>query len=182
MAAGQQTSGRSSEAGRAWGDFATLTLGSTAVAMVLGRADQSRTTHRVRGSVGLAATEHAGLCVGTNERMVTDSTRLLRAGVELARRTWALAEEELPRWGDRSIDQYICHQVGRAHLSALCEALGMNASRCFLTYPEHGNVGPAAVPLTLLLAAEAGRIKAGDHVGLMGIGSGLNVAMMSVIW
>jgi 3-oxoacyl-[acyl-carrier-protein] synthase-3 len=67
-------------------------------------------------------------------------------------------------------------------MSALCEALGIDLSKCFLTFPRLGNVGPAAVPVTLAMAAEAGRVRQGDHVALMGIGSGLNVGMMSVTW
>lgn len=165
-----------------WDDFATLTLGSTAVAMVLGRADRSRSTHRVNASVGLAATEHNKLCYGTYERMITDSTRLLRAGVELAQQTWRVAREEIPRWSGDSIDHFVCHQVGKAHLQALCRSLEIDIDRCVLSYPTFGNVGPAAVPMTLLLARDAGRLRAGDHVALMGIGSGLNVAMMSVTW
>lgn len=165
-----------------WSNFATLTLGSGAVAMVLGRADRSRTTHRVNGSVALADTTQNDLCVGSFDGMVTDSTRLLKAGVELARRTWARAAAELPGWSVGHIDQYILHQVGRAHLNALSQALAIPADRCFASYPRHGNVGPAAVPLTLLLAEQAGRVRPGDHVALMGIGSGLNVAMMSVTW
>ena len=165
-----------------WDNFATLTLGSAAVAMVLGRADRSRTSHRVNGSVGLADTENNRLCIGTSERMVTDSTKLLKAGVALARRTWARGVEELPAWSPTQIDQYICHQVGKAHLTALCDTLSIPINRCFPTYMNYGNVGPAGVPLTLALAEEAGRVRAGDHVALMGIGSGLNVAMMSVTW
>lgn len=165
-----------------WDNFATLTLGSAAVAMVLGRADRSRTTHRVNGSVGLADTDNNRLCIGTSERMVTDSTKLLKAGVALARRTWAYGVEELPAWSPTQIDQYICHQVGKAHLTALCDALAIPFARCFPTYMTYGNVGPAGVPLTLALAEEAGRVQTGDHVALMGIGSGLNVAMMSVTW
>ena len=72
--------------------------------------------------------------------------------------------------------------MGKPHTIALCEALGIDVQKCFLTFPEHGNVGPAAVPLTLALADEAGQIRKGDHVALMGIGSGLNVTMMSVTW
>jgi 3-oxoacyl-[acyl-carrier-protein] synthase-3 len=67
-------------------------------------------------------------------------------------------------------------------LTAVCQALGVPTQKCHLTYPTLGNVGPAAVPLTLALAVEAGRVKSGDHVALMGIGSGLNVSMMSVTW
>ena len=165
-----------------WDSFATLTLGSGAVAMVLSNARLSRTTHRVNGSVSLADTSQNRLCLGTAERMVTESTKLLKAGVALARQTWILATRAIPRWLESGIDQYVCHQVGKPHMLALCEALGIDLSKCFLTYPRHGNVGPAAVPLTLVLAEEAGRVRPGDHVALMGIGSGLNVAMMSVTW
>jgi 3-oxoacyl-[acyl-carrier-protein] synthase-3 len=114
--------------------------------------------------------------------MVTDSPRLLKAGVALARRTWARAVEELPRWSNATIDGYMCHQVGKSHMTALTQALEIDAAKCQLTYPTLGNVGPAAVPLTLALAVEAGRVRSGDHVALMGIGSGINVAMMSVTW
>lgn len=165
-----------------WDQFATLTLGSAAVAMVLTHERLSRTSHRVNASVGLADTSHNRLCLGTAERMITDSTRLLKAGVALARKTWILACEQIQGWSEKTIQQYICHQVGRSHMAALCEALGIDFAKCFLTFPRHGNVGPAAVPLTLALAEEAGRVRPGDHVALMGIGSGLNVAMMSVTW
>lgn len=165
-----------------WANFATLTLGSTAVAMVLGRLDRSRTGHRVNGSVSLADTSHNQLCVGGFDGMVTDSTRLLKAGVALAQRTWRVAADELPGWADPSIDQYVLHQVGRSHVAALCKALEIAPEKCFATYPDQGNVGPAAVPLTLSLAERAGRVRPGHHVALMGIGSGLNVAMMSVTW
>jgi 3-oxoacyl-[acyl-carrier-protein] synthase-3 len=100
----------------------------------------------------------------------------------LARATWKLAAQQLRGWSESSIHQYICHQVGQSHMSALAEALGIDARKCFLTFPSLGNVGPAAVPVTLAMAAEAGRVRPGDHVALMGIGSGLNVAMMSVTW
>ena len=50
-----------------------------------------------------------------------------------------------------------------------------------INFPVLGNIGPAAVPITLAQAAET-RLKAGDHVGLLGIGSGINCSMMSVTW
>jgi 3-oxoacyl-[acyl-carrier-protein] synthase-3 len=165
-----------------WDTFATLTLGSAAVAMVLSRSDLAPDGHAVNGSVAMADTANNRLCLGTSERMVTDSTRLLKAGVALARRTWLEAADQLPDWSQAGIQHYVCHQVGKAHLAALCQALEIEQSRCHLTYPHLGNVGPAAVPLTLALAAESGRIQRGEHVALMGIGSGLNVAMMSLTW
>ncbi len=54
--------------------------------------------------------------------------------------------------------------------------------KVYKTFPEFGNVGPAAIPITLSKALEAGRIQKGNRVALMGIGSGLNCAMMEVVW
>jgi len=165
-----------------WDNFATLTLGSVAVAMVLTNAKLSKTTHRVNGSVTLADTSQNRLCLGTSDWMVTQSTRLLKAGVELALKTWAKASAQMPGWAADQINHFICHQVGKPHVMALCEALGIDLAKCPMTFQHHGNVGPAGVPLTLALAEESGRIRKGDHVALMGIGSGLNVTMMSVTW
>jgi 3-oxoacyl-[acyl-carrier-protein] synthase-3 len=38
------------------------------------------------------------------------------------------------------------------------------------------------VPLTLSKLDEAGRLAAGDRVGLLGIGSGLNCSMAEIVW
>jgi 3-oxoacyl-[acyl-carrier-protein] synthase-3 len=45
-----------------------------------------------------------------------------------------------------------------------------------------GNIGPASVPIVLAHAVELGRIRRGDRVALLGIGSGLNCAMAEVVW
>ncbi|MCA9544492.1 MAG: 3-oxoacyl-ACP synthase III, partial [Myxococcales bacterium] len=49
-------------------------------------------------------------------------------------------------------------------------------------FPELGNVGPASVPITLHQAVAAGRIQKGNRVALMGIGSGINVSMLELVW
>jgi 3-oxoacyl-[acyl-carrier-protein] synthase-3 len=67
-------------------------------------------------------------------------------------------------------------------MAAVTKALHITPSKLFLNFPTLGNVGPAALPISLAQAAEAGRLRAGDHVGLLGIGSGLNCSMMSVTW
>ena len=56
----------------------------------------------------------------------------------------------------------------------------MDPTRVPLTYPEFGNMGPAAVPFTL--ASIAGSITSGERVLLMGIGSGLNCAATELRW
>jgi len=100
-----------------WENFATLTLGSVAVAMVLTHARLSRTTHRVNGSVTLADTSQNRLCLGTTERMVTESTRLLKAGVSLAQRTWEVAQKA-NKWQGRNITRFRNDEYDRAYRAA----------------------------------------------------------------
>ena len=164
-----------------WANFATLTLGSGAAAMVLGRRDLAGPGRRFVGSVTLAASEHRNLCKGQTDHMLTDSTGLLASGLELAERTWAAAERELG-WRHGALDEYVIHQVSKAHTDKLGARLALEPAKVLATYPEYGNVGPAGVPLALSKAAEMGRLRPGARVALMGIGSGLNCAMAEVIW
>ena len=162
--------------------FATLTLGSGAVAMLLCHRDHARSGHIINGSVSRAATRYNRLCYGQKDYMKTDSTALLLAGVELAGATWKQAIGILPRWDNTTIDHYIPHQVSTRNMEALCKALKLDFDKAFLNVQTQGNIGPAALPITLGMALDAGRLKPGDHVALMGIGSGLNCTMMSLTW
>lgn len=168
---------------RAFADnFATLTLGSGAAAMVLGRRRLvNGHGHRYVGSVSLAATEHAALCRGQVDGMVTDGPRLLVAGIELAQRTFSLAGRELG-WSPDVLDEVAIHQVSRQHTERVSASLGIDVRRVHAIFPEYGNVGPASVPLVLAKANEEGRLAQGHRIGLMGIGSGLNCAMAEVVW
>lgn len=158
-------------------DFATLTLGSGAAAMVLGRADLHPDAPKLIGGVGRAATEHNQLCQGDMDRMVTDTKGLLIAGLDVAEKTMNDAKEYFD-WAD--MDHYILHQVSTVHCTALADKLGLDASRIPLTFPERGNIGPAAIPITLSVHKE--NIKAGDRVLIMGMGSGINAAAAEIVW
>ncbi len=162
-------------------NFATLTLGSGAVAMILAHKNLAPDGHRFLGGVSVAATEHNRLCLGQREQMTTEASKLLVVGIELAAKTYAKAKEQM-HWNDKQINELILHQVSANHTMKLSEALQLDLSKIFAIYPEFGNIGPAAIPITLSKSAEAGRISKGDRVALMGIGSGLNCSMMEVIW
>jgi 3-oxoacyl-[acyl-carrier-protein] synthase-3 len=162
-------------------EFAALTLGSGAAAALLARRDLAPSAPAFVGGAALAATEHHELCRGQRDQMLTDSTKLMAAGVALARRTWDLAATALG-WSSDAIDRVIMHQVSRVHARSVTQQLGLPLEKAFLTYPEFGNMGPAAVPVTLSKAIEAGQIHPGARVALMGIGSGLNCAMFEVQW
>lgn len=163
-------------------NFATLTLGSGGAAMLLASKRVSKSGHMLNGVVSMAATEHNELCIGMPDYMKTDASALLVAGVKLAAETWQLAQETFPAWSDDQIALYAPHQVGARHMAGVAEAIGITPAKLYLNFPVLGNIGPAALPISLAQAAEAGRLKGGDQVGLLGIGSGLNCSMMSVTW
>jgi len=158
-------------------NFATLTLGSGGAAMVVGRADLHPEGHRIVGGVARAASEHHSLCVGDLEGMRTDTRQLFEAGLELSEDAWkeALADFD---WAD--MDHYIIHQVSLVHTAAICQRLGFDQSKAPLTFPTRGNIGPASVPYTM--AEHAPLMSSGDRVIAMGIGSGLNVSALEIIW
>jgi 3-oxoacyl-[acyl-carrier-protein] synthase-3 len=158
--------------------FATLTLGSGAVAMVLGRADRHPEGHRLVGSVSRAGTEHHELCVGDNDMMRTDLKGLLDAGLDLSLRMWADAADEFD-WA-RGMSRYVMHQVSKVHTKAMCDRFSVDPALVPTTFPTRGNLGPASVPFTL--AAEQDSLVDGDRVLLMGIGSGLNASCLEIAW
>lgn len=164
----------------------TLTLGSASVAMLLVHERVATTEHRLNGVVTRSDPTSSRICIGTAEWMKTDGQALLKNGIELAARTWQVAAERFS-WTVPGINQFLCHQVGARHLAALCKRLELPVERAFLTYPELGNTGSAAVPMALSLAASGWEhappaVKSGDRLALMGIGSGLAVSMMDVTW
>jgi 3-oxoacyl-[acyl-carrier-protein] synthase III len=164
--------------------FANLTIGSGAVAaMVCHRSLVKGRAHRLLGGVAQAATRHSDLCQGDTHgaealAMQTDSEQLLVAGVELARETWG----EFTTGQGTAFDRFICHQVGTTHRRKLYEALGLDLAKDFSTFETLGNTGSVALPATLAAAVEAGAVREGDRVGLLGIGSGLNCLMLALEW
>ena len=158
-------------------DFATLTLGSGAAAMVLGRTDQNPDGHPFLGGIARAATEHHNLCLGDMDRMVTDSRGLLLAGLDVAEIAMKEATHDFD-W--ESMDHYIIHQVSMVHCDALAQRLGLDQSKMPLTFPTLGNIGPAAIPITLALHQD--KIAKGDRVLVMGMGSGINAMAAEIVW
>jgi 3-oxoacyl-[acyl-carrier-protein] synthase-3 len=166
--------------------FANLTIGSGAVAAVLCHESllpAGARPRRILGGIARAATEHSELCQGDTHgsealAMQTDSEALLVAGLALARQTWGEFTAEF----GRDFDRTICHQVGSTHRRKLYEALGLDLAKDYSTFERLGNTGSVALPATLALAVEAGAIKTGDRVALLGIGSGLNSLMLALKW
>ena len=167
--------------------FANLTIGSGAVAAVVcHRSLVKGSAHRLLGGVARAATQHSDLCQGDTHgadalAMQTDSEQLLLAGVALAQETWSQFTGS-NGWPAESFARLVCHQVGSTHRRLLYEKLGLDLAKDFSTFETLGNTGSVALPATLAAAIEAGAVREGTRVGLLGIGSGLNCLMLALEW
>jgi 3-oxoacyl-[acyl-carrier-protein] synthase-3 len=161
--------------------FATLTLGSGGVAMVMSRADSPEGGSRYLGGLHRASTAHANLCTGHAHEMRTDTKGLMIAGLELVGTMWKEAVSSFD-WSGDDFDAYAIHQVSKVHSRAVCDTLGLDIARFPLIYPTHGNIGPAGVPTVLSKAVQDGRITSGHRVMLMGVGSGLNASAAEIRW
>ncbi len=165
--------------------FASLTIGSGAVALVMGAADENNNGHRLIGGAYRIDSSRNYLCQGgsTNDGtlMTTDSGALLEQGVKTAHATWHDFLHAL-NWPADSIDQYFCHQVGQAHAKLLMETLGLTPEKNLETVSYTGNIGSVSAPLTMVTAIEQGLFKPGDRGALLGIGSGIVCMMLGVEW
>lgn len=170
--------------------FASLTIGSGAVAAVLSHSSISKSGHRILGGQVRASTQHNDLCVGGigaevahmgHVSMQTDSEALLKKGVKLAKETWLGTISELG-WKNGCVNRIFCHQVGSAHRKMLYDALELDIKKDFSTLEYLGNVGSVSLPITMAIGVEQGVVSKGDKVAMLSIGSGLNSMMLGVEW
>ncbi len=112
------------------------------------------------GGVTRAATQWNGLCRGNLDRMVTDTKMLLIEGMKLAAATFHAARQALG-WAVEEIDEFVIHQVSRVHTDALVKTVGIDPRKVFTIFREHGNIGPASVPIVLSKLKEMGRLRKG---------------------
>jgi 3-oxoacyl-[acyl-carrier-protein] synthase-3 len=164
-------------------EMATLTLGSGAAAMVMARAELAPGAPRYRGSVTRSATEWNQLCRGdlVHDRMIADGRLLMTEGVKLGQKTFAAARTALG-WVVDELDEFVIHQVSKAHTKAFLKAFRIDPKKVMTIFGEHGNIGPASVPIVLSKLREMGRLQKGKRIALLGIGSGLNCSMAEVVW
>ena len=178
--------------------IATMTGGSAAAAIILtdGSFDNPD-SHRLAGGLCLSAPQWHNLCrwgieplhgprlasenaLSYRQFMWTDSVQVLEHGIDLGQQTWKSFVEELG-WGE-GVHRTICHQVGMSHRDAILSALGLVEEHDFVAYDYLGNTGTVALPLAAALAAEREFLEAGQRVGFLGIGSGLNCTMLGIEW
>ena len=171
--------------------FASLTIGSGSVALIMTHAHYSSGMQKFIGGAYRANTRHSELCQGgrssgpdsghTSILMATDSEELMKRGIETAKDTWHDFSIELG-WRGTDIDVFFCHQVGQSHARLLFERLGLAPEKNFETLSFMGNTGSVSAPVTMAMGIEQGVFNKGQRAAMLGIGSGINCLMLGVEW
>ena len=175
------------------GEFASLTIGSAASAVVLARREpEMRAGHQLRCIVNASDCSNHALCQGavnngamTDESaptMQTDSHELMVQGIQVASRMWNYLKAEAG-WIEGRLPDLICgHQVGRVHRDQLFAELGLPVTLDFPIFDRFGNCGSASLPLAVTLAEEEGVLRPGMQLAMLGIGSGINSTGLAIDW
>jgi 3-oxoacyl-[acyl-carrier-protein] synthase III len=171
--------------------FASLTMGSGAVAAVLTHETLSRSGHKLLGGVVRTASQHNDLCRIDHDtcyyddecypKMHADFAGILKNGLGLAYETWQAFQKEMG-WRNGDVDRVFTHQVSVVHQEMLFQTLALDESKGFSTVEYLGNIGSCALPISFSIAVEEGRVKAGDKVLMMAGGSGLASIMIGLQW
>lgn len=169
--------------------IASLTIGSASCAVLLVHRELGESGSQFLGGAVRANTVHHELCQSHEDQvgatmqplMDTDSEALMKAGVATGVETMDPFLDAVG-WARTDIDRTVCHQVGIAHQKMMLESLGVDPANDFATFDWLGNTGSAALPSAMAVAGEKNFIQAGNRVGLLGIGSGINCTMLGVQW
>ena len=136
---------------------------------------------------------------GANQLHIRSVGRCLPSGEPLAERLYMNGREvykfavrvmntatieALERSGLHSDDiaLFVPHQANLRIIEAARERLRLPPERVVVTVDEYGNNSTASIPLALVHALDAGRIKDGDNLLLVSFGAGLTWAANVLTW
>ena len=95
-----------------------------------------------------------------------------------------VAQEALDATGmtTDAIDWLIPHQANIRIMDATAKKLKLPSERVVTTVGEHANTSAASIPLALDVALRDGRIRAGQHLMLLGVGGGFTWGSVFLRW
>ncbi|MDE2359448.1 MAG: ketoacyl-ACP synthase III [Betaproteobacteria bacterium] len=80
------------------------------------------------------------------------------------------------------IDWLIPHQANLRIMDATAKKLGIPLEKVIATVDAHANTSAASIPLALDVAVRDGRIRAGQHLMLLGVGGGFTWGSVLLRW
>ena len=169
--------------------FPGYTMSDGGAAVILERSSNtSGDTSGILGSTFVAVSSHWGIgTLGTGGSMDPhaengshfdmDGPALQQAFLDLGPDAVLATLHKLDLdWSD--FDLVAIHQVALPYLPPIFERLGVAGNKTIITIEDHGNLASVTLPLQLLLARDAGRIRQGSLVALIGLAGGISLGVM----
>jgi 3-oxoacyl-[acyl-carrier-protein] synthase-3 len=144
----------------------------------LGCYAEARQILRVRGAGGVYTNRGAQL---GNTLWDFDGGEIFKKAVK----GMALASQKvLAKCGltPEQIDLVVPHQANLRIIESVARHAGLPMDKVFLTVQKYGNMSAATVPVALVDAVEAGRVRPGSTVLMPGFGGGLTLCSHLVRW
>lgn len=166
---------------------AALTMSDVGAALLLEASDEPGVlAHRMgansrawRASVTAMTTNADGrLEIG---RLKVKPMKMLRslAETDFSLITKLLAENDLTM---DDFDIVCVSQISVPYTRQFCQSLGISDEKVLITVDEYGCANAASIPQQLAAAEASGRLRGGDLVCLVGLGSGLSFGVVVVRW
>jgi 3-oxoacyl-[acyl-carrier-protein] synthase-3 len=80
------------------------------------------------------------------------------------------------------VDQFLFHQANLRIIESVQNAVGIPSDKTYLNIEKYGNTSAASVPMALVEAVAAGRIKPGDRLLMAAFGAGFTAGAAVVEW
>jgi 3-oxoacyl-[acyl-carrier-protein] synthase III len=85
-------------------------------------------------------------------------------------------------WSLDQIDLFIPHQANVRIIDSAAKSLNLAPGKVFVNLERYGNTSAASIPIAMCEAIDLGKIKAGDHIVMVGFGAGLTWASCAIQW
>jgi 3-oxoacyl-[acyl-carrier-protein] synthase-3 len=85
-------------------------------------------------------------------------------------------------WEKSTIAAVVPHQASKRAVAQLSERFGFRPEQVVVNLATRGNCISASIPLALAEAVQAGRIRRGDRVLLLGTAAGLPLGAVALTW
>ncbi len=108
-----------------------------------------------------------------------------RAVYRFATRVMATASKEVAQkagWQFEDINLFIPHQANLRIIASAAKAMNLTDAKVFVNLEKYGNTSAASIPIALCEAIDAGKVKPGDNVLMVGFGAGLTWGACAVQW
>ncbi|HXQ90767.1 MAG TPA: beta-ketoacyl-ACP synthase III [Acidimicrobiales bacterium] len=130
---------------------------------------------------GVDGSAHDLLTCAHGGYMVMEGKEVFRRAVRITVDSASSALERAKLTPD-DVALFVPHQANLRIIEAVAGRLGIPMERVAVTVDRMGNTSSASVPLALAAAADAGRLRPGDHVVLSGFGAGMAWASVVLRW